>query len=368
MKKILYVVSSLKKTGPNIQLYYILQNLDRKVFEPYIMSLKPTNIESMIEDIKMLNIPVKEVVVDKFGFNYKKVKKEIELFGPDVIHTSGIRPDRIASKLKLGIPTVCTIHNYMYDDYRMRYGNVLGKLMVWNHMKYLKKIDCPIVVSKSIKKLYSENFKKDFEVIQNGVDINKYHPVNIERKRELRQKLGIPTNKLVYISTGHHSAIKNPEMILNGFLNHEYVESTHLIFLGEGELTQKIKKIANDASNVQFTGRVNNVEDFLKASDIFVTASHTEGLPNALLEAMSCNLGVIASSISPHREVLDNQSITKQLFSVASIEELVESFNSITKKYANSNNSNRKNIEEKFSSQIMTLKYQELYNRFEDSI
>ncbi|MBT4511477.1 MAG: glycosyltransferase, partial [Chloroflexi bacterium] len=44
-------------------------------------------------------------------------------------------------------------------------------------------------------------------------------------------------------------------------------------------------------------GKVDNPQDWLRAADIFVLPSVREGLPNALLEAMSCGLACVASRL-----------------------------------------------------------------------
>ena len=58
---------------------------------------------------------------------------------------------------------------------------------------------------------------------------------------------------------------------------------------------------------VQWRGNVDNVTDFYRAADIFVSASRHEGAPNALLEAMSCDLPAIVTDGSPGPlEYVDN--------------------------------------------------------------
>lgn len=57
--------------------------------------------------------------------------------------------------------------------------------------------------------------------------------------------------------------------------------------------------------SVVFHGFVDNVVPWLQASDLFVSASASEGMPLAVLEALSCGLPALLSDIPPHREIRD---------------------------------------------------------------
>ena len=62
----------------------------------------------------------------------------------------------------------------------------------------------------------------------------------------------------------------------------------------------------NIASKVRFLGRLDEEQVIaaLHEADVVVNVSEMEGLPNAVLEAMSCGLPTVLSDIGPHRELI----------------------------------------------------------------
>jgi len=50
-------------------------------------------------------------------------------------------------------------------------------------------------------------------------------------------------------------------------------------------------------SRIHFVGQVSNVLDYLQAADLFASPSCSEGMPNALLEAMACGLPFVATRL-----------------------------------------------------------------------
>ncbi|MEM6888578.1 MAG: glycosyltransferase family 4 protein [Pseudomonadota bacterium] len=80
-----------------------------------------------------------------------------------------------------------------------------------------------------------------------------------------------------------------------------------LILLGDGALLPALKDLADRlglADRVTFAGRVQNVREFLIASDLFVLPALAEGLSNAVLEAMSEGLPPIVSDVSGNRDLV----------------------------------------------------------------
>src|SRR5699024_4539946 len=121
---------------------------------------------------------------------------------PDIIHTQGLRPDAIAVKYLQNYKVVSTIRNYPPEDYPMKFGRLTGFFMAMIHSKIIKRAYKPIACSNSLKSKLTNRLNLNLDVIQNGVDIVKYHPVSELEKERLRESLGIPLKSKVYISVG----------------------------------------------------------------------------------------------------------------------------------------------------------------------
>ena len=84
----------------------------------------------------------------------------------------------------------------------------------------------------------------------------------------------------------------------------------------------------NLENNIYFIGEVNNVQEYLQASDMFILPSSNEGFSNALVEAMACGLPVIANYKGGAIDVIQNweNGVT---VSVGSFSDLCEAFVSL---------------------------------------
>ena len=81
----------------------------------------------------------------------------------------------------------------------------------------------------------------------------------------------------------------------------------HLILAGEGELEGALRAQASELelqSFVHFLGRRSDIPAILAATDIFVLASRTEGMSNALLEAMAAGRPAVVTRVGGNPEVV----------------------------------------------------------------
>ncbi len=164
------------------------------------------------------------------------------------------------------------------------------------------------------------------QLIANGVDTGLFIPVNVTAKKELKQHLPLPYQQIVTFA-GRLEPGKGAEILLSGWeqINRQFPEA-HLLILGEGSLKSYLMSGLTGkaaADRVHFLGKVNEMEKYLQSSDIFVLPSEAEGLSNALLEAASCGLAIVATDIGGTNEFISN-SRNGLLFTLGNSQMLTE--------------------------------------------
>ncbi|RSL29767.1 glycosyltransferase [Salibacterium salarium] len=362
--ELLYIVSTLSRTGPTNQLFNTVSHLCHK-HEISILTLSQEGNDSLINNFKELNIKLIQLNQSRIKgiFSLKKLTKRIiDLNQFDVIHTQGIRADSLASKLDL--PNhISTARNYPYDDYPVKFGKLKGNLMAKKHLQIFKRIKYKIACSVSLKERFKKDTNMSFCAIQNGVDLSKYREQSPINRDKARKTLNIESDKTIFVSVGSLIPRKDPQSLIKGFMEVEE-PNVNLIILGDGLQKKELKDLAKTDGRIDFKGNVNNVVEYLRVSDYFISPSLSEGLPNTVLEAMSVGLPVLLSEIGPHKEILEHDMRAGILFKCRSpieikelIQETLNDNNVVSSKYASNL------IESNFSAEVTAGKYENYYRK-----
>lgn len=359
--KVLYIVSTLARRGPTNQLFNIVSNLNDDDFECKVVTLSPEAEDTLLPKFLQHGIEVKPLNLSRIGgffWGCSSLKKVIDLYKPNIVHTQGIRSDGFAKwlKNKFGVKAVSTIRCLPNEDYPLQYGKIVGHLMAHRHLTILKGLDEVIAVSKSI----DQKLSITTTVIQNGCDISRFSPVSDDEKLDLRRKLGLPTDRIVLISVGHLSARKSPLTIVRALMLVKNRKDFELIFLGDGELRPECEAVSKNEDNIRYFGRVNNVDEYLKAADAFISASLSEGLPNSVLESLACGVPVILSKIPQHQEIFESYKDEGLFFEPNNENALSKILTSLTASGLRSLPT-RTIVENNFDARQMSLRYQTLY-------
>ncbi len=221
---------------------------------------------------------------------------------PDILHIHGIGPSlltplaALSNKLKI----VMTHHGPDYE--RAKWGWLAKGALRCGERLGVAYSDGVIAISRWIKRLIEDKYKKEALFIPNGVSIPEPVPAGAELKRWALEPGGyvftacrfVPEKGLEDLILAY-SKIKNPsfKLVIAGGADHETPYS------------RRIERLAEKTRGVVLTGILSgrSLAELFSSAGLFVLPSYYEGLPIALLEALSYGVGVLVSDIEQHKEI-----------------------------------------------------------------
>lgn len=169
----------------------------------------------------------------------------------------------------------------------------------------------PVVAQSELLRSRARGFGLvDAQLIPNGVDTQRFRSADAAAKSALRHDLGLPENAVIAICTARFVAAKNQIVLLRAverLFRQPDPPPLLLLLLGIEEFNPSLATEAelrrfvatrDLGDRVRFFRDVANVEDYLRASDVFVLpTTFDEGVSNSVLEAMACGLTVVCSDL-----------------------------------------------------------------------
>jgi len=138
------------------------------------------------------------------------------------------------------------------------------------------------------------------------VDTRVYRKATPDEKAELRTRLEMNDRLVQVLFVGGLTSRKGVHWLIEAFADLPTELSVGLVLVGpdykyDQEYSRGLRSAVKEAGlseRVTFvTGVADNVEQYMRACDVFVLPSVREGLPISILEAMSCSLPIVASDI-----------------------------------------------------------------------
>ena len=162
--------------------------------------------------------------------------------------------------------------------------------------------DCDAVAS-ALLKAYPNSRPN---VILNGIDTQRFLPVDTQRKAELRKNFNLPSEVFLLGCAARLEAVKDHNSLLHALsLLPTYV---CLALAGQGSLKQQLELTCRQLGiqdRVFFLGALDNMADFYPCIDVFCLPSLNEGLPLSPLEAQACDIPAIVSNVGGCSNIVD---------------------------------------------------------------
>lgn len=299
MLKVVFVTNYIVRNGPGNVILNLISNLDDARYEISLITLFEGNDTYVVKNLRNKGVRVYECVTLNRTMCILSRAAEFEEIVQrenfDVIHSHGFIGDILSSRLNLPVKRITTIHNNMYEDYLDTYGYAKSRIFIALHMTALKRLDECVCCSKSVYDVTKRHLP-NVSFIRNGIEPVQAHSVIT------RAEVDVPEDARVFLYAGVLNSRKNIVWLIENFVQcHENDE--YMLVLGSGEKEAECKAKADD--HIRMLGFQADPIAYMNISDVYVSASKSEGFSISVLEALSCGLGLLLSDIPSHREVVE---------------------------------------------------------------
>ena len=162
----------------------------------------------------------------------------------------------------------------------------------------------------------------DVQVIPNFVSTAEYHPAS----DGLWRRALAPAGHKILIHISNFRRVKRVPDVVRVFAGVRQALPATLVLVGDGPDRDAAEQEAdrhNLGDNVRFLGKVDQVADLLRASDLLFLPSETESFGLAALEAMACGVPVIATAVGGLPELVRSGE-TGVLAPVGAVQEMTD--------------------------------------------
>lgn len=308
--KIIYLISHARISGPVNQALNILNGLKLNGrIKGTLVTLAPEIVgNSWLNRFEKDNIEIYSLEQSfwKTLFCIPKLRRYLKENNVDLIHSSGFRANFISILMPSKYAKVSTQRSSP-ADIAEKLPHYLRPFIIWAYLKMIKRIPNNVACSKSLSNVFINKFGINIPYVQNGVNSDLFKPLSAGDKIELRKKLNLDVDKRIYLTLGSLNKRKNNKMLIrvaNSLANLPII----FLIVGSGPEDNCLRALAQ-APHIVFTGTTKNPLQYLQVADVLISCSLAEGLPNTVLEALSCGLPCILSDIEPHRELIANSSL-----------------------------------------------------------
>ena len=300
---ILQLVNGFGVGGGEIGLLQLIKLLNKDKYHQVICAVGQGG--PLQKDFEATGFRV-EVFNKKFSFDFTLISKVANLMREeniDIVMTTLFYADVIGAfaARRAGVPIdiswECVSHPYKFRH-------------MFTYRRALKTIDMVVAVSDAIR---NEVIAKrgappeKMQTIHYGVDIQKY---KISDGKAKRAELGVGDDEILFgvnarmtVQKGHVYLVEAAKEVVQRYPRVKFA------LAGDGPLRGTIENQINEAGLQQhflFLGFRKDIVELLNAYDMFILPSLWEGLPNVVLEAMSCGKGVIATAVDGTVEAVND--------------------------------------------------------------
>lgn len=335
MPRVLRIHNRLIIGGPAINVTYLTKYMAPEFETMLVIGDKDSHEQDA--DHLIMNLGLDPVVVPEMkrdisplndGYAYQKIKKLIEKFRPDIVHThaakSGVIGRLAADACK--VPVILhTFHGHVFHSYFSKFKtNTFIQIE-----RYLARRSTGIIAISDTQKhelgsVYHICEPEKIKIIPLGLDLDKFNIHQDVKRAEFRKKFSLDNDDIVVGIIGRVVPVKNHSLFVAAAK--KVLDQTTLpvkfVVIGDGDMRPQMEGEFIEAG-IDYTYYPNDPRaytatciswqtemDFvLSGLDIVALTSHNEGTPVSLIEAQAASKPVVSTNVGGVKDVVaDNQT------------------------------------------------------------
>jgi N-acetyl-alpha-D-glucosaminyl L-malate synthase BshA len=230
----------------------------------------------------------------------------------------------------------------------------------------IEKSDGVTAVSRFLREKTLTNFNLDIpiEVIPNFVDTEEWKRHNGEK---LRAQFA-PNGEKVLVHASNFRSVKRVTDIIRIFAQVRDKVPSKLVMVGDGPDRAEAERLCREldiCTDVKFLGKQTALPEIFSASDIFVMPSQSESFGLSALEAMSCGLPVLSSSVGglPELNVHGQTGYISEIGDIDRMARYAIELMTNERRYREFSRAARDRAVKQFSSDDIVPQYERYYER-----
>lgn len=301
--RVAHVSASLHYGGKENGVVNLVNRLDPAIFENYIFTYVRGG--ALARRVDPTRCRVVELG-DKLGGDYRlyfKLAREFRRYRIHIAHTHSwatVMEGIIGARLARVPIIIHGEHGTMKTETKL---HIQIQRALWHST------DQMLAVSNVLRENLQRQFnfpKEKIRVIANGVDLSRF--ALTRQSDDYKTRLGLPANALVFGAIGRVVPVKAyPTLLQAAKLIFDEIPMAHLVMVGDGPQLEALVQLAEEyqiAARVHFLGARKDVPEILRAFDVFVLSSESEGMSNTILEAMASARPVVATAVGGNPELV----------------------------------------------------------------
>jgi glycosyltransferase involved in cell wall biosynthesis len=284
---------------------------ESSLYIPHSLGLKPLIIEEMRRSIN----PFQDY------FAYKRIKKIIKEFKPDIVHTHASKAGAIGrmAAIHCGVPIlVHTFHGHVFKGY---FGPFITGIFIKIEQFLSKRTQAIIAISNIQKKdltaIYKVCKSEQTFVVSLGFDLRRFSENQSEKRTNFRNKYQLTDETIAIGIIGRLAPIKNHYLFIDAIAeaskkSHKKIKA---FIIGDGETKLSLQKYLAEKqlsfcenkiedSLFIYTSWIKDIDVALAGLDIVALSSKNEGTPVSLIEAQAAGKFIVSTNVGGIEDIL----------------------------------------------------------------